>query len=218
MKRLVIVPLAALALATTARATDQAMPQPPTDQPPVMTRSGPGQAVSSTNVTLTAKVTAVDQEKRLITLKGKDGKTQTFKVGPDVKRLNEIHAGDTIVLNYQQGVLLQFLQKGEQGQAASGAIEVSKTGAEAPPSVEATGQVRGMVTVKKVDMKTRVVTLETRKGEMLKVMADQSIDLKKVKPGQRYDGVYSESLALSVEKAEAVPAKATAPAAPPHAK
>ncbi len=64
-------------------------------------------------------------------------------------------------------------------------------------------QVRGTVTVTAVDAKTRTVVFETPRGELLKVKADKTIELKNVKAGQKYYGVYSEAVAVGIEKAKA---------------
>jgi carbon monoxide dehydrogenase subunit G len=153
-------------------------------------------------MTVKAKVVAVDKENRTITLEGKGGKAETFAVGPAVKRLDEIAPGDVIVLKYEQGLLLQFAPEGATSAAPSVATGTARGDADKPPAGAVAGQVRGTVTVTAVDQKTRTVVLETPKGELFKVKADKSIDLKKVKAGQKYDGVYSETVAVSVQKAK----------------
>jgi hypothetical protein len=233
MKKLVLVPLAALALATTARAEGAAAakaapaaaaPAAPAaaaaNDPVTVSRTGSGQATSYRTVSVRAKVVAVDQEKRTITLAGKDGKTEKFSVGPQVKRLAEIAPGDYIDIKYEQGLLLQVADKGDGAAQPSGTVELQRAGGDKAPAGSAYAQVRGQVTVKSVNQKNRTVVLETQKGELLKVTADKSIDLAKVKPGLKLDGVYSESVAVSVEKApaKAAPAKAPAAADKPAAK
>ncbi len=196
MKRFLYVPLAALVLAASLPAAAQ------TTEAPVVKRSGPGQAQSRRTVTLKAKVTAIDLDKRLLTL-SKDGKTETFAVDPAVKRLNEVAVGDSIVLKYEQGLLLQFQKPEEKPVEGSGYAVAGKTDASKPPAAGAAAEVRGTVTVSAVDQKNRVVVLETQKGELVKVKADKSIDISKVKAGQKYFGVYSEQVAINVRKAGA---------------
>ncbi len=198
MKRF-LVPLALLALATSAQAQS---PAAPASDAPVMKKSGAGQATSYRVVSVKAKVTAVDQEKRLLTLEGKDGKSETFAVSPKVKRLKEIAPGDYITVKYEQGVLLQYAPEGQEMKEPSALAGVERAGPEKAPGGMAHAQVRGTVTVTAVDEKTRTVVLETPKGELVKVKADPSINLKNVKAGQKYNGVYSESVAVSVEKAK----------------
>src|SRR5437870_5712033 len=51
-------------------------------------------------VTVTAKVLAIDQEKREVTLKGPLGNEVTFVVDQRVKRLNEVKVGDEVTADY----------------------------------------------------------------------------------------------------------------------
>jgi DNA-binding beta-propeller fold protein YncE len=56
--------------------------------------------------TLTARVTAIDQATRMVTLTGPEGNTRTIKVGPDVKRLAEVRAGDQVTMQYTEAVAI----------------------------------------------------------------------------------------------------------------
>lgn len=58
-------------------------------------------AVDTTEVT--AKVDAVNADKRTITVQGADGKEQTFTAGPDVN-LAKIKTGDDVVVRYTRAV------------------------------------------------------------------------------------------------------------------
>ena len=51
-------------------------------------------------VTVTAKVEAIDQAKREVTLKGPLGNVVTFVVDERVKRLNEVSVGDEVTADY----------------------------------------------------------------------------------------------------------------------
>jgi hypothetical protein len=55
---------------------------------------------------VTATVEAIDYAKRMVTLKGPEGKTRTIKVGPDVKRLQEVKKGDQVVARYTEGIAI----------------------------------------------------------------------------------------------------------------
>jgi hypothetical protein len=207
MKRFLYLSIAALVLAGSLPAAAAE-----STEAPVVKRSGPGQATSRRTITLKAKVTAIDPDKRLITLQGKSGKTETYAVDPAVKRLNEIAVGDVVVLKYEQALLLQFQPADEKPAETSGYAETKRAEADQAPAAGSRAEVRGTVTVSAVDPKSRVVVFQTPKGELVKVKADKSIDLSKVKAGQKYFGVYNEAVALSVEKAGQAKAPAKAPA------
>ncbi len=51
-------------------------------------------------VSVTAKVEAIDQAKREVTLKGPLGNVVTFVVDERVKRLNEVKVGDEVTADY----------------------------------------------------------------------------------------------------------------------
>ena len=49
-------------------------------------------------VTATATIQAIDQNTRSVTLRTESGDEDTFTVGPEVKRFNQLKVGDTIRL------------------------------------------------------------------------------------------------------------------------
>jgi hypothetical protein len=89
----------------------------------------PGAYVANTQ-TLTATVTAIDHKTRVITLTGPKGNSLTFKVGPDVKRLDEVNKGDQIVVSYTESLLLDV--------TAPGAPSVQKDTSKQPKAPAAT--------------------------------------------------------------------------------
>ncbi len=59
---------------------------------------------TSQTATMTAVVEAVNHETREVTLKGPEGNTMTFVAGDDVRNLDQVSAGDTVVAQYQQSL------------------------------------------------------------------------------------------------------------------
>ena len=47
---------------------------------------------------LTAKVTAIDKENRMVTLVGENGNSTTFNCGPEVRNFDQIHVDDTVTV------------------------------------------------------------------------------------------------------------------------
>ncbi len=175
------------------------------DEPIEMQRTKPGQAIGERTMTVKANVKAVDATKRTITVQGEDGIPETFRVGPEVKRLNEIAPGDTIVVTFKQGLMLQT--KTPKGAEPGGVIAAERGSEDAPPSAVAAAAVQGTVTIAAVDRQSRIVVLQTDAGDMFKVKAGPKIQLNRVKTGDKLFGVYIETLAISVEKANAGPPK-----------
>jgi len=206
--------LAVLTLATAANAADQApAPAPAAPEPaPVaeMQRAGPGLAVSSTIKTVTAVVTALDVPTRMITIKTSKGQELTFKVAPEVQRLNEIAVGDKIFMKYEQGLMLQVQPEGAKQEPSAVTAGADKAGAEHAPGGSAFVEVQGTVTVKTVNMKTRVVTVQGEQGRVYAVKAAPELKIEKLKPGSKLFAVYQESVAIDVEKAAKKPPAAKA--------
>jgi hypothetical protein len=55
-------------------------------------------------IELTTKIEAIDKTARLVTLKDKDGETETIYCGPEVKRFDELKVGDTITMRYYESI------------------------------------------------------------------------------------------------------------------
>jgi len=65
----------------------------------------PGMGVADT-VTLTATVTAIDHDTRMVTLQGPEGNTLTTRVDESVTRLDEVKQGDQVVVRYTRAVAI----------------------------------------------------------------------------------------------------------------
>jgi hypothetical protein len=57
---------------------------------------------------MTAKVEAIDYDKRTVTLMGPQGNRRMVKVDESVKRLNEVKPGDEVVVRYTEAVAIAF--------------------------------------------------------------------------------------------------------------
>ena len=65
----------------------------------------PGGKIETTSI-LTAKVEQIDYQTRMVTLKLPAGDTMIIKAGDQVKRLNEVKAGDEVVVAYTEAVAI----------------------------------------------------------------------------------------------------------------
>jgi len=172
-------------------------------QAPVeMKASGtPGKATATRSIRLTATVKAVDVANRTITLQGKSGKSETFKAGPDVQRLEDIAVGDTVVIDYVQGLALQFQPPGSASVAPTAVATGGRADKSQPPGAAATAGVTATVTVTAIDSVKRLVSFEGPGGNVYTVKAGSKIHLEKLKVGDKLLATYVEALAIKLEKA-----------------
>src|SRR5262245_58606146 len=69
--------------------------------------------IQGPEVTVTAKIEAIEQSTRTLTLKGSDGISETMQVPPEITRFNELKVGDTITARYYQNVVIRMKKPGE---------------------------------------------------------------------------------------------------------
>lgn len=194
MKKMLQLALAAAIASTlTACATDAEKPAP---APQVQ-----GAAVAADTLTVTAKVQAVDQAKRVVTLRGPEGRVVKVKVDPGVKNLAKVKVGDMVVVQYREAIAIEIVRGG----GAPGA-SVSVAGGPIPgqkPAGAVVQQVRLVAKVRGVDTTNRRVTLEESNGQVQSFAVKDPNVLRDLKVGDDIELVYTEALAVAVEPAPA---------------
>jgi hypothetical protein len=200
MRATLAVPLAALLLATGASA--QAPAAAPASAPPVeMKATGtPGKAEATATVHVTATVQAVDVAGRTVTLRNEAGEVHTFKVGPEVKRLDEIAPGDTISIDYEQGLALELQPAGSENVPPTAIATGARAGKDQAPGATAAAGVRATVTVTAIDLSRRLVSFQGPGGNTYQVKAGPKIQLEKLKVGDKLLATYVEAVAIQLEK------------------
>jgi len=155
---------------------------------------------SSSMVTLEATVEAIDYDTRMVTLKGPQGKTVTFKADDRVKRLADIEPGDTVVANYYESVAIQVMNPDEAtvgGEATEKTARV-KEGMK-PAGVDMT-QITVTTVIEAIDQENQTVTLKGPQGNSKTVKVREPENLKKVAVGDKVVITYTEAIAIAVEE------------------
>jgi hypothetical protein len=60
-------------------------------------------------VVISGAVTAIDYDKRLVTLTGPDGNSRTFEVGPGAQKFKAVKKGDVVVVTLKTATTIQVL-------------------------------------------------------------------------------------------------------------
>jgi Cu/Ag efflux protein CusF len=150
------------------------------------------------SVRVSATVMAIDLPNRIVTLKGSDGETSVFKVGPEVKNLAQVKVGDVVTSEYTMAVALE-LNKGGGGiasstqQSASGAAKAG----EKPAGVMKNSTVV-VANVTKVDMAKKTVTVKGPSGESVTMVVKDPAVLGQIKVGDQVQAAFTEALMVSV--------------------
>jgi len=180
---------------------------------PVMKATGvPGQVEAKRLVKASALVTAVDRAARTVTLKYQDGKIETLAVGPQVKRFDEVAAGDTLAVEYEEGLALEFQAPNEKAQAPEAAAASARAGKDEAPGAVAVAGVQATVVVTAIDLPNRMVVFQGPGGLYHQVKAGPKVRLELLRTGDKLLATYVQSVAVSLEKAPAKPAAEAKPA------
>jgi len=195
MKRL-LVAAAAIALSTQV-ALAQGAPSAPLE----MKATGvPGKAEAIRTVKATFQVVSVDKANRSVTLKNAKGETQTFKVGPEVKRFDEIATGDTLAVEYQEGLALELQSAGDQTVAPEAVAVGERAGKDQAAGGAVAAGVRATVVVTAIDTANRMVVFQGPQGQYHQVKAGPKVQLEKLKVGDRLIATYVQAVAVALEK------------------
>ena len=209
--RLLIASAATLLLAASAKAeSPAAAPAAPAkaQKAPVEVRSigEPGMVAAGRTRRMTAVVKGVDSANRVLTLDVK-GRTQNVKVGPAVKRFDEIAAGDTVTVEIDQGLLLEYQPTGSAIVEPKVTTDVVRAEPDKAPAGTAGRTVQATVAVTAIDLKSRLVTLQGPQGGVYQVKAGPKIAIEKLKVGDKLLATYSEAVAVALVKKQPKPTR-----------
>jgi hypothetical protein len=200
MMRVLIISLALGAgLATHALAEDK-KPAAPTMESAV---TKTGNTLAKENLlTLTATVQDVNLARREVTLKGSEGRVETFMVSPKVERITEIGKGDEVTIQYYLGIAAELRppteeEKKEPYKEMEQDARAPKTSAPAGMEVRT---IRVVATVEAIDTAAKTVTLKGPKGRTHTVAVEDPAVLQKAKKGDTVIVTAAEAFAVSLEK------------------
>jgi hypothetical protein len=153
-----------------------------------------------TTVTMTARVQKIDQKTRQATLLLPSGETVEVKVDEAVKNLAQVKRGDDVNVTFYESLALMLRKPGEASVGAAVASDtVTAKPGEKPAAVSAE-QVKITAKVTAIDMKAGTISLEGINGKKVKVKARDKKRLERVKVGDLIEAVYTEAVAIAVEK------------------
>jgi len=163
----------------------------------------PLSAEKSVLVTVTAKVTAIDQATRAVTLTGPLGNVVSFTVDEAVKRLNEVAVGDDVTADYYVSIAGEV--RAPTADEISNPITVIEGAAKAPAGTSPAGGVlRVYKIVAKViglDLPTQTVTLQGPQGNSGSIRMEKLEKLTQLRLNDTVIVTYTEALAVSLQKA-----------------
>jgi Cu/Ag efflux protein CusF len=150
--------------------------------------------------TITATVTALDRDDRIVVLRDQKGIDHALFVGNEVSRLDKVAVGDRLQIVYYMSIASRILQPGEAGR--TGATEAVVGTAGLKPGGTASYQQRWTVTVNAVDLAQKTVTATGEKGRTVRFIVDDASKLTNLKAGDRVEIDFTAAAIVSMQPAK----------------
>jgi Cu/Ag efflux protein CusF len=149
-------------------------------------------------IELTAEITAIDHDARMITLEDDTGNVESLYVGPEIKRFSELKVGDKVTFRYYESLVSRIRKSGEAAPSGSpGPTIVRGTGAK--PSGTMSQQLNATVTVKAIDPRVNSVTVVLEDGRTMSFKVDDPKLIEGVKVGDKVDITYTAAVTITVK-------------------
>jgi hypothetical protein len=152
-------------------------------------------------VVVEARVSAIDLDKRLVTIQDASGGEATFHADEAVRNLPQVKVGDTLVGELIQSVVLELrAPTPEELAAGTSLLDVVATAAPGEkPAGHFVRQLRALLTVQAIDKQAGTATLVGPAGNARTIPARDPKNLDLVEVGDTVVATYTESLRLEVK-------------------
>jgi hypothetical protein len=150
---------------------------------------------------VTATVTAIDKQKREVTLKDNEGDMATVTVPESMGSLDKLKVGQPVDVTYVESVAISL----DKSNATKPSTQTSEATTTSAGGGAAGRQTEVIVRVKKVDVAKNKVSFETPNGKTQTVTVDDSElrqKLPTLKKGDMVKIVYTEAVAASITPAK----------------
>jgi Cu/Ag efflux protein CusF len=158
----------------------------------------PGGTVSEGLVSATARVKAIDQATRMVTLERADGSVVKFRAGEEVRNLPQVKVGDQVTATYYESMAFQVRKAGDTQMGAIVGEEMARAKPGAKPGA-ANARVTTVTTrITGIDKQAGTVTLQDPEGANVTVKARYPENLERVAVGDLVEITLTEAVAISV--------------------
>jgi hypothetical protein len=159
----------------------------------------PGVEMSSL-ATISATVEAIDHAKRLVTLRGPEGRQVVVEVSEQARNLDQVEVGDTVEVEYYESVVL-FAQLPDGEPANEVKVATARTPLGEKPGAGVSETITMKATVEAIDYDTRMIVLRGPEGNTLTTKVDESVKrLDKIKLRDEIVVQYTRAFAISVRE------------------
>ena len=149
----------------------------------------------------TATVQAIDSTRRIVTLRTPDGEEDSFQVGPEVERFNQLKVGDKINITYIQSIVVSVQKPGTAAKPSAASAGIVTAGG-TKPGATMSAQLTTTVTVKAINAAVPSITVLTDDGRTVTRKIEDKKNLEGIKVGDKLDLTYTEAVVMTAEAAK----------------
>jgi hypothetical protein len=171
-------------------------------------REQPPEGINTASlIEMVATITAIDMEKRLVTIEGPDGDSIVVQAGDEVKNLPQVEVGDKVVIKYFESITADIVKLGKDETLGT---EVRGARASAPlgekPGGAGVVEMTRRVEVVFVDPIQQYISVRSPDRGLRKISLKESPDLqhylKELKQGDVIEVKYTDAMAIEVVPAD----------------
>jgi hypothetical protein len=175
-------------------------PPVPTSAAPAASQPLPSGTLGENLVTATARVKALDQQTRHVTLERTDGSEVTLYVDDTVRNLPQVKVGDVVKVSYYESLAYEVKKPGTTAPGATVAEEVARARPGEKPAGAGARVTTAVLTITGLDKAAGTVMLQGPTGQVTTVKARDPRNLERVAVGDLVEVTYTEAMAVSVDK------------------
>jgi len=190
--------LSLLAILTLLSACSDA--PPPQDKAAGPVAKAVGEAAS---LKVVLGIDAVDAANRKVTLRGPQGRVGTYPVSPEVKRLSEIKAGDTLLVDYRVSAVAELREPtAEEAKAPLVLAEMlDRRPANQSPGGTIVRSLRAVVEIEALNPTAGTVTLKGPLDGQVHLKVQDAAVMSQLKVGQKIVVTFDETMIVIVDPA-----------------
>jgi hypothetical protein len=173
--------------------------QQPSATAKAKTKRSAGGAVEVGTITATAKVTAVDPAKRMVTLVNEAGETNTYTLGKNVRNFDQIKVGDQVNATLLESVAVAVRKSDAAPNAGErDVVAVAPKGAMPGVVMAKTREITAKIV--SIDPTARTMTVEGPMGGKPTFKVGLNVNLDQLQQGDAVTLRVTDALAIRVEK------------------
>jgi hypothetical protein len=155
---------------------------------------------ASQSMTVSAEVTAIDHETRVVSVRKDDGEEITFTASEEARNLGQVSVGDMLLAEYVETVSIQVMANEGMEPDVAAASAMARTKEGEMPGFAAMDATVITATVEEINIEANTFKLKGVDGTVNEYVARNPENLKRAEVGDLVVITLSEAIAIAVEK------------------